>query len=112
MNIVDRRPNPKGKSLSNRQRFLARARAEVKSAVQEALRKRKVADVGHGEKVAIPTRGIAEPNFHHSRRTGRTEHVVPGIKEYIRGDEIPRRPVGKGAAARRGAPTGRARMRL
>ena len=35
MNIVDRRPNPKGKSLSNRQRFLARARAEVKSAVQE-----------------------------------------------------------------------------
>ena len=41
MNIVDRRPNPKGKSLSNRQRFLGRARAEVKSAVQEALRKRK-----------------------------------------------------------------------
>ena len=40
MNIVDRRPNPKGKSLSNRQRFLGRARAEVKSAVQEALRKR------------------------------------------------------------------------
>ena len=59
MNIVDRRPNPKGKSLSNRQRFLARAKVEVKSAVQEALRKRKVADVQHGEKVAIPTRGIS-----------------------------------------------------
>ena len=58
MNIVDRRPNPKGKSLSNRQRFLGRARAEVKSAVQEALRKRKVADVGHGEKVAIPRRNF------------------------------------------------------
>src|ERR671929_75715 len=90
MNIVDRRPNPKGKSLSNRQRFLARARVEVKSAVQEALRKRKVADVGHGEKVAIPTRGISEPIFHHNRRTGRTDHVVPGNKEYLRGDEIPR----------------------
>ena len=38
--------------------------------VQNALRKRKVADVEHGEKVAIPTRGIAEPAFHHSRRTG------------------------------------------
>src|ERR1700756_5579304 len=110
MNIVDRRPNPKGKSLSNRQRFLTRARAEVKSAVQEALRKRKVADVGHGEKVAIPTRGIAEPIFHHSRRTGRTEHVVPGNKEYIRGDEIPR-PTGGGAAGHRGARTGRARTR-
>src|SRR5258708_38433425 len=104
MNIVDRRPNPKGKSLSNRQRFLARARAEVKSAVQEALRKRKVADVGHGEKVAIPTRGIAEPIFHHSRRTGRTEHVVPGNKEYVRGDEIPRPTGGGGRSGPQGSP--------
>ena len=107
MNIVDRRPNPKGKSLSNRQRFLARARVEVKSAVQEALRKRKVADVGHGEKVAIPTRGISEPIFHHSRRTGRTDHVVPGNKEYR-----PRRrdpaadTAARGRAAREGSPDG------
>ena len=72
MNIVDRRPNPKGKSLGNRQRFIARAKAEIKGAVQEALRKRKVADVAQGEKVAIPTRGIAEPIFHHNRRTGRS----------------------------------------
>src|SRR5213080_4636214 len=106
MNIVDRRANPKGKSLSNRQRFLGRARVEVKSAVQEALRKRKVADVGHGEKVAIPTRGIAEPNFHHSRRTGRTEHVVPGNKEYIRGDEIPRPTGGEGRGGSQGSPDG------
>ncbi len=78
MNIVDRRPNPKGKSLSNRQRFLSRARAEVKSAVQNALRKRKVADVEHGEKVAIPMRGIVEPVFHHSRRTGRSRACRAG----------------------------------
>src|SRR6202048_4176270 len=106
MNIVDRRPNPKGKSLSNRQRFLGRARAEVKSAVQEALRKRKVADVGQGEKVAIPTRGITEPVFHHSRRTGRTEHVVPGNKEYLRGDEIPRPTGGEGRSGSQGSPDG------
>src|SRR5712691_7276849 len=103
MNIVDRRPNPKGKSLSNRQRFLARARVEVKSAVQEALRKRKVADVDHGEKVAIPTRGISEPIFHHNRRTGRTDHVVPGNKEYVRGDEIPRPTGGEGEGGREGS---------
>src|SRR5256886_847264 len=106
MNIVDRRPNPKGKSLSNRQRFLARARVEVKSAVQEALRKRKVADVSHGEKVAIPTRGISEPIFHHNRRTGRTDHVVPGNKEYVRGDEIPRPTGGDGQGGREGSPDG------
>jgi hypothetical protein len=106
MNIVDRRPNPKGKSLSNRQRFLARARVEVKSAVQEALRKRKVADVDHGEKVAIPTRGISEPIFHHNRRTGKTDHVVPGNKEYVRGDEIPRPTGGEGQGGREGSPDG------
>ena len=87
MNIVDRRPNPKGKSLSNRQRFIARARGELKAAVQEALRKRKVADIGSREKVAIPTKGISEPSFRHSRRTGKSEYIVPGNKEYVRGDE-------------------------
>jgi uncharacterized protein len=106
MNIVDRRPNPKGKSLSNRQRFLARARVEVKSAVQDALRKRKVADVEHGEKVAIPTRGITEPMFHHSRRTGKNDIVVPGNKEYVRGDEIPRPQGGGDGGGREGSPDG------
>src|SRR5260370_1568319 len=106
MNIAARRRNPKGKSRSNDNRFRAGAGAEVKSVVQEALRKRKVADVGHGEKVAIPTRGIAEPNFHHSRRTGRTEHVVPGNKEYIRGDEIPRPTGGEGRGGSQGSPDG------
>ena len=106
MNIVDRRPNPKGKSLSNRQRFLERARAEVKGAVQDALRKRKVQDVEHGEKIAIPTLGITEPVFHHSRRTGRTDHVVPGNKEYVRGDEIPRPQGGQGGGGSEGSPDG------
>jgi hypothetical protein len=106
MNVVDRRQNPKGKSLSNRQRFLERARAEVKGAVQDALRKRKVADVEHGEKIAIPTRGIIEPTFHHSRRTGRTDHVVPGNKEYVRGDEIPRPQGGGDGGGRDGSPDG------
>src|SRR5262252_5039896 len=106
MNIVDRRPNPKGKSLDNRQRFLSRARAEVKSAVQNALRKRKVADVEHGEKVAIPMRGITEPTFRHSRRTGRSEHVVPGNKEYLKGDEIPRPTGGSGRGGSQGSPDG------
>ncbi len=106
MHIVDRRPNPKGKSLSNRQRFLARARIEVKGAVQDALRKRKVADVANGEKVTIPTRGITEPIFHHSRRTGRIDHVVPGNKEYVRGDEIPRPNGGEGRGGSEGSPDG------
>src|SRR5437763_5222584 len=106
MNIVDRRPNPRGKRLSNRHRVLGRARVEVKSTVQDAPRKRKVADVEHGEKVAIPTRGISEPICHHNRRTSRTVHVVPGNKEYVRGDEIPRPTGGEGQGGREGSPDG------
>src|SRR5579883_1380293 len=106
MNIVDRRPNPKGKSLSNRQRFLSRARAEVKSAVQNALKKRKVADVEHGEKVAIPMRGLNEPVFQPRRPHRRNEHVVPGNKEYLKGDEIPRPSGGEGRGGSEGSPDG------
>ena len=106
MNIVDRRPNPKGKSLSNRQRFLGRARVEVKRAVQEAITKRKVADVAGGEKIAIPTRGVSEPIFHHDRKSGTHDHVVPGNKKYVRGDEIPRPQGGEGGGGREGSPDG------
>ncbi|HWK44975.1 MAG TPA: YeaH/YhbH family protein [Stellaceae bacterium] len=96
MNIVDRRPNPKGKSLGNRRRFIERARSEVKGAVLEALRKRKVTDVANGEKVSIPTGGITEPSFRSSSKGGRRHHVVPGNKEHIVGDEIQRPPPGGG----------------
>ena len=63
MNIIDRRPNPKGKSLANRQRFIERAKGEVKDAIAEALKRRKIGDAEGGEKVSIPTRGIKEAVF-------------------------------------------------
>jgi uncharacterized sporulation protein YeaH/YhbH (DUF444 family) len=100
MNIVDRRLNPKGKSLGNRQRFLTRARAEVKGAVQEATRRRKVGDLEAAEKVSIPAKGIVEPNFRYARGTGRREMIVPGNKEFIAGDKIPRPPSGEGGGGR------------
>src|SRR5258706_4083419 len=100
MNIVDRRLNPKGKSLGNRQRFLTRARAEVKGAVQEATRKRKVGELESSEKISIPSKGIAEPNFRYARGTGKREIVVPGNKEFITGDKIPRPPGGDGEGGR------------
>src|SRR6185312_14761808 len=89
-----------------RQRFIMRGKAEIRGAVQEALRKRKVAEVGSGEKVAIPTKGISEPSFRHSRRTGRSEYIVPGNKEYVVGDEIPRPQGGGGGGGSEGSPDG------
>jgi uncharacterized protein len=101
MNIIDRRPNPKGKSLANRQRFIDRARGEVKKALADALKRRKVGESEGGEKVSIPSRGIIEPTFHRSGQGGRRDYVVPGNKKFVVGDRIERPP--SGDAAGRGA---------
>ena len=48
MHIIDRRLNPGGKSFANRQRFLRRARAQVRRAVREASSQRSNKDAGKG----------------------------------------------------------------
>ena len=96
MNIIDRRPNPKDKSLANRQRFIQRARGEVKKALADALKRRKLGETDGGEKISIPGGRIAEPHFRHAAQGGRREHVLAGNRHYIAGDRIKRPPVGQG----------------
>ena len=100
MNIIDRRPNPKGKSLANRQRFIERAKHEVKDAIADALKRRKLGDGDGGEKVSIPTRGISEPVIHNASRGGKREFVVPGNKKFVAGDRIDRPQSGGGGGGR------------
>jgi hypothetical protein len=106
MNIIDRRLNPKGKSLANRQRFLRRARQDIKKAVREATAGRNVGDVARGEKIAIPAEGLNEPSFRHSGRSGVRDIVLPGNKEYMRGDRIAKPPGGAGGGGREGSTSG------
>ena len=61
--FIDRRLNPKGKSLANRQRFLRRARAQIREAVQKSLKDAAVADIGKERKINISTKGTKEPRF-------------------------------------------------
>ena len=100
MNIIDRRPNPKGKSLANRQRFIERAKHEVKDAIADALKRRKLGEGEGGEKVSIPTRGISEPVIHSASRGGKREYVVPGNKKFVAGDRIDRPQSGGGGGGR------------
>jgi hypothetical protein len=86
--FIDRRLNPKGKSLGNRQRFLRRARAQIRDAVQKSLKDRSVSDFEKGQRISIPSKSTAEPNFRHARSGGSREWVVPGNKEFTPGDEI------------------------
>ncbi|WP_135078435.1 YeaH/YhbH family protein [Terasakiella sp. SH-1] len=93
--FVDRRENPKGKSLGNRQRFVKRARNRIKEVVDRSLKDRSIKDLSTGETITIPTKGIEEPKFFNDGRTGKKDRVFPGNKEFIPGDTIPR-PEGGG----------------
>mgnify|MGYP001550111452 FL=1 len=98
--FIDRRLNPKGKSLANRQRFLRRARAQIREAVQKSLKDAAVADIGKERKVRISTKGTKEPRFRLDPRSG-GEHdfVLPGNKEFTPGDEIKKPRTGDGGAS-------------
>ncbi|MDF2764514.1 MAG: hypothetical protein K0S81_1508 [Rhodospirillales bacterium] len=106
MHIIDRRLNPKGKSIGNRQRFIRRARAEIAKVVQEASSRRNVADIAQGDRVVIPSHGLKEPLFRKSHGGGTRSHVLPGNKEFVPGDKLPRPPSGGGRGGREGSPDG------
>jgi uncharacterized sporulation protein YeaH/YhbH (DUF444 family) len=105
MHIIDRRLNPKEKSLGNRQRFIRRAKDEIRNAVNEALKKRKISEVESGEKIRIRAKSLQEPSFHLGR-DGAKDFVLPGNKDYVVGDTIPKPPEGAGGGGSQGSPDG------
>ena len=98
--FIDRRLNPKGKSLGNRQRFLRRARAQIRDAVQKSLKDAAVADIDKDRKIKISTKGTKEPRFRLDPKSG-GEHdfVLPGNKEFMPGDEIKKPRSGDGGGS-------------
>ncbi|MBB3962866.1 YeaH/YhbH family protein [Rhizobium metallidurans] len=102
-NFIDRRLNPKDKSLGNRQRFLKRARDELKRAIKDQIKSDKIADVDAAHGVPMPARGAGEPTFRSSPTSGNREHVLPGNKEFSAGDRISKPDGGAGGGGGHGA---------
>lgn len=96
--LIDRRLNPRDKSLDNRHRFLKRARAQIKEAVDKAVNERGIAEAGKGGKIAIRSKSVEEPRFRHASASGSRSRVLPGNKEYVAGDRIDK--PGGGASGR------------
>ncbi len=105
MHIVDRRLNPKSKSLGNRQRFIRRAKAEIREAVNEAIKTRKVSEIDGKEEIRLPSKTVREPSFSLGTATGRRDFVLPGNKTFTAGDRIPK-PKSGGGSGRDGSPDG------
>jgi uncharacterized sporulation protein YeaH/YhbH (DUF444 family) len=102
--LIDRRLNGSGKSTSNRERFLRRYKTQVRAEVKRMVGERKVEDMDRGGEVHLPRKDIAEPNFGFGYG-GEREFVLPGNREYITGDRIPR-PNGGGSGGGSGSEAG------
>ncbi len=99
MHIIDRRLNPGGKSLANRQRFLRRAKAAVRQAVRESSEGRGIKEIDKGGEVTIPGGSISEPRFQRSSSGGRRQAVLPGNKKFVPGDTLPKDQGGGGSGS-------------
>ncbi|MEK1898561.1 YeaH/YhbH family protein [Rhizobium sp. 1399] len=95
MHIIDRRLNPRGKSLENRQRFLRRAKDAVEQAVKRSLQNRSIRDVLDGGEVTLPIGGMAEPGLHRGGG-GIQDRILPGNQKFVEGDFIKRPPASGG----------------
>lgn len=93
--IIDRRFDSKHKSSVNRARFLERYKGQIRKAVSDAINKRGIRDIDNGEKIGIPGKDIAEPQFSHGRG-GVWETVRPGNDRFNSGDQVERPPGGGG----------------
>lgn len=97
MNIIDRRLNPRGKNLPNRQRFIRRAKQQILESVREASSRESLREDGDS-RVNIRGDALEEPQFRLSPRAGTRFHIAPGNKRYVAGDRIPREEEGRGGA--------------
>jgi uncharacterized sporulation protein YeaH/YhbH (DUF444 family) len=106
LDIIDRRPNPHGKNLENRQRVMNRARAAVARATRAAIDQGTIREVGRDQAVTIPADSLHEPSFHTVFTSGQRDIVLPGNKEFSTGDRIKRPPGGGGGGGGSGAGQG------
>lgn len=83
--VIDRRLNPRDKSLKNRQKFIHRSREQIKRVVKDAINDGKIADIEDG-RVRVRVKGIDEPEFGIDPKTGKKQYILPGNKQYVVGD--------------------------
>jgi uncharacterized sporulation protein YeaH/YhbH (DUF444 family) len=96
VDIIDRRANPHGKNLENRQRVLNRARGAITKAARDAVDHGTLRETGQGEAVTIPADVLSEPSFHTVFSGGERHVVLPGNKVFSKGDRLQRPKEGGG----------------
>lgn len=83
--IIDRRLNPRDKTIKNRRKFIERSREQIKKAVKDTIDSGNIADIENG-KAKVRVKGIDEPEFTVDPKTGDKKYVMPGNKDHVVGD--------------------------
>lgn len=100
-NIIDRRLNPRDKTIKNRQKFIQRGREQIKKAVKEQIDQGNIADIEH-DKARVRVKGIDEPEFQIDPATGNKRYVLPGNEHFVVGDRQDKPKGGEGSGGRQG----------
>jgi uncharacterized sporulation protein YeaH/YhbH (DUF444 family) len=100
-NIIDRRLNPRDKTIKNRQKFIQRSREQIKEAVKDAIDGGNIADIENG-KARVKVKGISEPEFVIDPKTGNKKYVMPGNDQFIVGDTQKKPQDGQGQGGTKG----------
>ncbi|MGI3776240.1 MAG: DUF444 family protein, partial [Janthinobacterium lividum] len=106
MDIIDRRSNPHGKNLENRQRVLARARGAIARAARAAIDQGTLRETAEGTTVTIPADVLHEPSFHTVFSGGERHIVLSGNKEFSTGDRLAKPKGGQGSGGGAGDGSG------
>jgi uncharacterized protein len=92
--IIDRRQNPRGKNLPNRQRFLRRTARNIRRYLDRTFS----GDItgSSDQEVRVDQDDVAEHSFGYDYKTGDWDRVLPGNRDFVVGDKIPRPRSGQG----------------
>lgn len=99
--IIDRRLNPRDKTIKNRQKFIERSREQIKKAVKDAIDSGNIADIENG-KAKVRVKGIDEPEFGVDPKTGDKRYVMPGNHDHVVGDRQEKPKGGEGQQGTKG----------
>lgn len=94
--FIDRRKNPKGKNLPNKQRFFNKAKKSIIKTIKDSIRNKKIEDIGNNEKVIIPASDLEEHIFGHDFSSGKKHYIFSGNDRFDEGDMIEKSNEGSG----------------
>ena len=102
--IIDRRLNPRDKTIKNRLKFIERSKHQIKKVVKEAIDTGNISDIEKG-RIKIKVKGISEPTFGIKPGSGNKKRVLTGNRKYVVGDQE-QKPTGGSGGNGSGGPGG------